>query len=125
LFIGLNPSTADATKDDPTIRRCLGFARSWGFGQLIVANLFAYRSTDPSVLKSVSDPIGPRNNRWLKTLSDEAALTIAAWGMHGTLHRRGELLLPSLKNAHHLGRTRDGHPRHPLYLSRKAVPIPF
>ena len=62
LFIGLNPSTADEKSDDPTIRRCLGFARSWGYGGLIVANLFAYRATAPSALREARDPIGPLND---------------------------------------------------------------
>jgi hypothetical protein len=125
LFVALNPSTADATNDDPTIRRCIGFARSWGFGGVIVANLFAYRSTDPAGLRRVADPIGPRNDWWLSKLSGESELTIAAWGIHGSLLERDQAVLPKLKNVHHLGLTRHGNPRHPLYLPKHARPIRF
>ncbi len=120
LFIALNPSTADETVDDPTIRRCIGFATDWGFGSLVVANLFALRSTDPKVLKKSCDPIGPRNDRWLRRLSGEAELTIAAWGVHGALRDRAAKVLPMLKHPYHLGQTRDGHPRHPLYLPSRT-----
>jgi hypothetical protein len=123
LFVALNPSTADAISDDPTIRRCIGFARSWGFGKLVVANLFALRSTDPSVLVDADDPIGPKNDWWLRTLSKKAELTIAAWGIHGALHDRAAHVLPMLRSVHHLGRTRAGHPRHPLYLRGSCLPI--
>lgn len=125
LFVGLNPSTADAVSDDPTVRRCVAFARCWGFGSLAIANLFAYRSTDPSVLQRVEDPIGPRNDWWLKRLTEKAKLTIAAWGIHGALLERAEAVLPNLRNVHHLGRTKEGHPRHPLYLPRWVSPNRF
>jgi hypothetical protein len=125
LFVALNPSTADGVADDPTIRRCIGFARKWGFGKLIVANLFALRSTDPSALKFADDPIGPRNDWWLRRLSKDAELTIAAWGMHGVLHDRANCVLPMLRSVHHLGRTRDGHPRHLLYLKGSVLPTRF
>src|SRR5580693_6443581 len=85
LFVGLNPSTATARIDDPTIRRCVRFARDWGFGSLAMANLFAYRSTCPSALPSVRDPIGPRNNWWLSFLRNRVDLVVAAWGVSGQL----------------------------------------
>lgn len=122
LFVALNPSIADEFKDDPTIRRCIGFARSWGFGKLIVANLFALRSTDPAALRNAVDPIGPRNDWWLKSLSSRADLTIAAWGVHGRLGSRATEVLPMLRSVHHLGQTHDGHPRHPLYVPAAMLP---
>ena len=125
LFVALNPSTADETTDDATVRRCVGFAADWGFGSVIMANLFAYRSTDPIALRNVSDPIGPQNDRWLKALSHEARLTVAAWGIHGSLYNRADIVLPALKNVHHLGRTKQGHPRHPLYLSKTTPLVQF
>lgn len=118
LFVALNPSTADHVTDDATVRRCIGFARDWGFGGLVIANLFALRSTDPSALARAADPIGPENDRWLALLSRRVRMTVAAWGVAGSLRRRAEEVLPKLVNVHHLGLTRDGQPRHPLYLPR-------
>ena len=123
LFIALNPSTADATNDDPTVRRCVGFARKWGFGKLVLANLFALRSSDPMRLAGHADPIGPRNDRWLARLSSSFDLTVAAWGVRGDLNGRAAAVLPLLRQPHHLGLTRAGHPRHPLYLPAAARPI--
>ena len=125
LFVGLNPSTADETADDPTIRRCVGFARDWGFSAMVMANLFAYRATDPRDLRVTHDPIGPRNNWWLASLPNQVDLVVAAWGIHGTLLDRDETVLRSLDRVCCLGRTKAGHPRHPLYLSRTATPAPF
>ncbi|MFN0132735.1 MAG: DUF1643 domain-containing protein [Phycisphaerales bacterium] len=119
-FVGLNPSTADATLDDPTVRRCIGFARDWGFGALVLVNLFALRSTEPSKLYSAREPVGPENDRWLRLAEVNAATMVAAWGAHGGLLGRDQVvrgLIPTLKC---LGRTRDGHPRHPLYLSKST-----
>src|SRR3954467_13679199 len=89
MFIGLNPSTADEIEDDPTIRRCVGFAKSWGAGGLLMANIFGLRSTDPNVLYRVSDPmavIGEDNDRFLLAMSAQAEWVVAAWGVHGELH---------------------------------------
>ncbi|MGA2231917.1 MAG: DUF1643 domain-containing protein [Tepidisphaeraceae bacterium] len=125
LFIGLNPSTADAKHDDPTIRRCIRFAADWGFGSLIVANLFAYRATKPADLRRAADPIGPRNNFWLAQLQKQADLTIAAWGIHGAHLNRDRHVLGKLSRLHCLGKTKAGHPRHPLYLAATARPSPL
>jgi hypothetical protein len=120
VFVGLNPSTADAKIDDPTVRRCIGFARSWGFGKLILTNLFAFRSTDPNVLEHVADPIGPKNDQWIASTSEVADLTVVAWGIHGGLQHRDQVVLELLREPHCLGTTKSGAPRHPLYLPANA-----
>ncbi|WP_146396928.1 DUF1643 domain-containing protein [Pseudobythopirellula maris] len=125
LVVGLNPSTADATKDDPTVRRCVGFAKSWGFGTLIIANLFAYRATDPTVLAQVSDPVGPSNDRTLKRLAAQADFVLAAWGTRGKLSDREQRVLTYLQEPYCLGTTSDGHPRHPLYVRADQQPQPY
>ena len=84
LFIGLNPSTADENKDDPTIRRCVDYVCKWGYGGLKMANLFAYRATLPSDLRKAKEPIGVDNDKYIKELSKSAAITIVAWGNDGS-----------------------------------------
>ena len=123
MFIGLNPSTADETADDPTIRRCIGFARSWGYGALCMANLFAYRATQPADMKKAADPIGWDNDSTLRDVSRHAGVVVAAWGAHGTFKSRDQsvrLLVPSL---HYLRLTKDRHPGHPLYLPANLRPV--
>ncbi|MDX1418627.1 MAG: DUF1643 domain-containing protein [Rubricoccaceae bacterium] len=120
VFIGLNPSTADATRDDPTIRRIVGFARRWGAGGVDVLNLFAYRATDPRAMKAAADPVGPENDRYLAAYAGCAAVTVAAWGVHGAHRGRAEAVAAWLGDLRCLGTTRAGHPRHPLYLRRNT-----
>jgi hypothetical protein len=120
-FIGLNPSTADAELDDPTVRRCIGFAREWGFGKLILVNLFALRSTDPTKLYTAAAPVGPENDRWLRLAARNAETLVAAWGVHGDLNGRANQVRALLPNLMCLGRTRAGHPRHPLYLAKATT----
>ncbi len=122
MFIGLNPSTADETSDDPTLRRCMNFAKSWGYGGVCMANLFAYRATEPNVMKAKKSPVGRANDRWLKKLATEAGIVVAAWGNDGKFLDRSEhvkLLLPCL---HYLKLNKSGEPAHPLYLSAKLTP---
>lgn len=110
----LNPSTADGTQDDPTLRRCLGFARDWGYGSLTVANLYAYRATDPAELKQVADPVGPECDYYLQRCAEEASLVMAAWGMHaqpGRVAQVRSILGPGVMA---LAWTKAGQPRHPL-----------
>lgn len=124
-FIGLNPSTADHEMDDPTIRRCIGFARQWGFGSVSVFNLFAFRATKPDELRLAEAPVGPENDRWLRNAGSVERLVVAAWGVHGSHRgrdRRARALLPDLSC---LGITQGGHPRHPLYLRSDAPLQPF
>jgi hypothetical protein len=124
MFIGLNPSTADEVEDDPTIRRCLGFAKAWGFGSLVMTNLFAIRGTDPKILKEVEDPIGCDNNdRYLLQMAKESQLIIGAWGSNGTLLNRGNVVKRLIPGMRMLGLTKNGQPKHPLYLPKTLTPI--
>jgi hypothetical protein len=124
LFVMLNPSTADAMQDDPTIRRCVGFARAWGASELLVGNLFAYRATQPDELYSALDPIGPDNDFWLRSLSARSAMVVCAWGAHPMAKRRAIEVRAMLgREIHHLGLTKDGAPKHPLYLPAILRPM--
>jgi len=125
LFVGLNPSTADAERDDPTVRRCVAFARSWGYGGILIANLFALRSKNPKLLLNVRDPIGPENDGWIGWSSSSATLVIVAWGTWGDRFDRGKQVQRVLPGAHCLGVTKDGAPRHPLYMPAGVRPSPF
>ena len=126
LFIMLNPSTADAVIDDRTITRCIGFATSLGYGTLIVGNLFALRATKPADLRKAKDPEGPDNLKHLKKMCATADLCIAAWGDDGKFLMQGErirkFLNPEGVELHFLELTKDGHPRHPLYLKKTLKP---
>lgn len=127
-FIMLNPNTADAQRDDPTIRRCIGFARAWGFGSLEVVNLFAYRAPDPLVLSRIADPIGTDNNHFLEQAATRAHCIVVAWGTKSALLNRDQAVLRLLTGQDRLyclGRTRDGYPRHPLYVRGDAPLLVF
>lgn len=125
-FLMLNPSTADAVQPDPTVTRAIGFARQWGFGGLVVTNIFAYRSTDPQNLRKVDDPIGHRNDGHILAMAVGAGLVVGAWGVHGEYMDRGRRVAGMLRSCgiklHCLGTTKAGHPRHPLYLKGTSVP---
>jgi hypothetical protein len=122
LFVGLNPSTADESVDDPTIRRCIGFAKAWGFGGLLMGNLFAFRATSPRDLCRALDPVGPDTDVWLGTLSVRASVVVAAWGAHPFALSRSEDVLALLgDDVCCLGTTKSGAPRHPLYLPKTAA----
>lgn len=115
-FIMLNPSTADSLEDDPTIRRCVGFAKRWGFGQLDVVNLFALRATDPKKLALHDDPIGPANIEFLRSLDPNSTL-VAAWGANSVVDDWLKMHLFELPGGLKcLGTTKKGYPRHPLYV---------
>jgi hypothetical protein len=121
-FVMLNPSTADACRDDPTIRRCAAFARRWGYGGIEVVNLFALRATDPRALDTADDPIGPNNDRYVRRALAAARTLVLAWGARGVTGDRATSAgrLVSLRRSRCLGLTRSGEPRHPLYLKSDA-----
>ncbi len=125
LFVGLNPSTADAELDDPTIRRCIGFAKAWGFGGLYMGNLFAFRSTDPKGLLTASDPVGPDNDAVLLQLAQAAGLVVAAWGNHGAWMDRAGQVKSLFGPLSILKLNRSGQPAHPLYLKGDLRPMPW
>jgi hypothetical protein len=115
----LNPSAADAQRNDPTIARCIAFAYTWKFGSLEVVNLFAYRTSNPRELVNIDDPIGPENDGYLMQALERSSCIVAAWGTKGTLLGRDRQVLQILtcwRNVSCLGCTKGGHPRHPLYL---------
>lgn len=125
LWLMLNPSTATADVDDATIANCGRFSRHWGFDGLRVANLFAFRSRHPEDLLTTSDPVGPENDQAIDTQVRECARVVTAWGSHvrirELLEPRARVVLARVRalklNAGHLGRNKDGQPKHPLYLS--------
>ncbi|MBY6204900.1 DUF1643 domain-containing protein [Halomonas denitrificans] len=126
MMIGLNPSTADAQRDDPTIRRCIGFARDWGFGAVKMLNLFAFRATYPRDLKAAADPVGPRNDRWLKSVARDSARVVACWGNDGRFMDRSRHVRSLLGNRLEVIRLNaSGEPAHPLYLPRELRPGPW
>jgi len=124
MFVGLNPSTADAIEDDPTINKCIKFAKSWGYGALIMSNLFAFRSTDPDKLKTEIDPIGSENDMWIERLVNKSDLIIAAWGNHGSYLDQDKKILKKFQGRLHcLQINKSGQPAHPLYLKSNLRPI--
>lgn len=125
MFVGLNPSTADENTNDPTLTRCINYAKSWGYGGVCMANLFAYRATEPSDMKTSNDPIGSENNKWLKKLAKEAALVVAAWGNDGSYLRRSKQVLEIIPNLSCLKLNKSGEPAHPLYQAAKLKPVPL
>jgi hypothetical protein len=122
LFLGLNPSTADETKLDPTLRRIAGFARREGCGGFWVANLFAFRATFPRVMLLHPEPVGADNDMWISKMATWCDLIVAGWGTHGA-HRGRDIEVRKLLQGHRvmcLGLTKDSQPRHPLYLPKVA-----
>jgi hypothetical protein len=127
MVIGLNPSTADETLDDPTIRRCVGFAKRWGFSGLSMTNLFAWRDTQPAGMKAAVDPVGPDNDGWLLNCASGAGRIIAAWGNHGSHLGRDRAVVRLLAGGELLcfQMNEDGSPAHPLYMPGDINPIPY
>jgi hypothetical protein len=133
-WIMLNPSTADASIDDPTIRRCMGYAKRWGYAGIHVANLFAYRATEPAELLKAEDPIAPpgqieMHDALLLDMFSVCPVIIAAWGTHGAYMNRGkqvfEMFTAKQIPLYCLRMSKDGHPCHPLYLPADLTPAPF
>ena len=126
LFVMLNPSTATEDANDPTIARCQRRTQQLGFGAMRIANLFGYRATRPRDLARAEAPVGPENDLLLRDWAQDAAQVLAAWGVHGALMGRGQEVAAWLPgDVRHLGLTRDGHPRHPLYRSYTVLPAPW
>lgn len=123
-WIMLNPSTADALEDDPTIRRCTAFTKAWGLDGLIVVNLFAHRATDPRSLARQADPVGPANDEFIRQAVFPWSVVVAAWGAHKMADSRAAEVLAILTeragDVGCLGMTKAGYPRHPLYVRGDA-----
>jgi hypothetical protein len=126
LFVMLNPSTATEVQNDPTVERCERRARHLGFGAFRVTNIFAWRATDPRDMKAAADPVGPHNDATLMAGADWADQIIAAWGTHGAHQGRGPNVAALLRKTavplFHLGLSKAGHPKHPLYLPYAQKP---
>ena len=124
----LNPSTADSEQDDPTIRRCILFARDWGYGAILVGNLFALRATDPNDLQRHPEPWGIGNTLHLRQMAIESDLVVAAWGanrMVSELHADSVMGNLDDRPIKCLGRTKNGAPRHPLYVAARTQLIDY
>lgn len=122
-FIMLNPSTADHLADDPTVRRCRGYALEWEYRRLIVGNAYAFRATDPKVMKAAEDPVGPHNDHFLAAMLEECDQVVVAWGKHADPERVAaiyDLFVRSGIEATCLGTNKDGSPKHPLYVRKDA-----
>lgn len=122
MFIGLNPSTADETKLDPTLRRVIGYAKREGCGGLWMANAFAFRATEPKDMKNAADPVGPMNDRWLLDIACWCPLIVVGWGTHGAWLNRDAKVRTLLQGYELkcLKTTKTGMPGHPLYLKSDA-----
>ena len=125
LFIGLNLSIADENIDDPTITRCINFAKDWGYGTLLMANLFAFRSTYPKEIYLIDDPIGKDNDHYILECVKQSDLIIACWGNNGTYMDREKIIKELVPNLYCLQKNKNGTPHHSLRLSRDINPIPF
>jgi hypothetical protein len=126
LFIMLNPSTATEIQNDPTVERCERRARTLGFGAFCVTNIFAWRDTDPKKMRAATDPVGPENDTTILESCSWADSVICAWGTHGAHRDRGpyveRLLRDNVSQLFHLGLTKHGHPKHPLYIAYSQQP---
>lgn len=130
VFIMLNPSTADADKDDPTIRKCVKFAKAWKYDLLQVVNLFAYRATDPKKLLALphtEDPVGVLNQEVIERVVHDAGVVVCAWGAHGGHLGQHQTVLGWIqpRKTYCLGLTKEGHPRHPLYVRDDKLLEPY
>jgi len=127
LFVMLNPSTATEVQNDPTVERCERRARTLGYGAFCVCNIFAFRATDPKVMRAQPDPTGPENDAAIIKAADWADSIICAWGTHGEHLNRGPemeaVLRAQPKPLSHLGLSKAGHPKHPLYIGYKVQPM--
>ena len=127
LFVMLNPSTATEVQNDPTVERCERRARALGIGAFRVCNIFAFRATDPKVMRRAPDPVGPANDGAIRESCFWADIIVCAWGTHGAHLGRGpeveRLMRATGRPLNHLGLTQDGHPKHPLYIGYQVAPM--
>ncbi|HWA39424.1 MAG TPA: DUF1643 domain-containing protein [Burkholderiales bacterium] len=128
-FLMLNPSTADELRLDPSCTRARNYAQAWGYGALIVTNLFGWRATDPADMKAAPDPVGRGNDAAILGAAREAGLVVCAWGNHGSHLERSGAVVAALRRAgvrlHYLRMNGGGVPAHPLYLPGKLTPVPW
>lgn len=128
-FVMLNPSTATEVQNDPTVERCERRARALGYGAFRVTNIFAWRATDPKVMRAAPDPIGPANDAAIRDAALWGDVVLCAWGTHGAFMERGAkvaaLLRETGKPLLHLGLSKAGHPKHPLYIAYAQKPEPW
>lgn len=130
-FLMFNPSTADERQDDPTIRKCRGFAMRWGYGRMVILNLFAIRGADPRIVRRAVDPVGPMNNFWIRRATEGVREVVCAWGC--SQHMKGNQALRPMAAYYLLasvpvtcmGFTADGSPRHPLMLPYTTEREPY
>ena len=130
VFVGLNPSTANADSDDATVRKCAALARTWGFSGITMANLFAVRCRYPRILSTHQDPVGPENDRFLIPIIKQAHTVVAMWGNSGlkpydTSTRRDQYMLSLRDDWQCVGITKHGAPRHPLYIAKSSILMKF
>ena len=125
----LNPSTATEVQNDPTVERCERRARTLGFGAFRVCNIFAWRDTDPRAMRRAADPVGPENDAAIVAACHWADRIVCAWGTHGAHLDRGPaveaLMRATGRPLFHLGLSKDGHPKHPLYIAYATAPEPW
>lgn len=132
-FIGLNPSTADESALDPTLRRCVRFADGWGYGSFVMLNLFAFRSTDWRGLHHARDPVGPANDRWIDQMTAEVVndggIVVCCWGTHAQFVAGGRARIAAVRDGlaepYYIRLTKSGFPEHPLYLPSRLEPTPW
>jgi len=126
MFIGLNPSRANGHRTDATVRRCIAYAKRWGFGAVRIVNLFSWIDTDPAAMKLAAEPVGPRNDRHIKARAADADLIVAVWGIHGSHFGRDRVVKRIFQGRlYALAVNNDGSPSHPLYLPKDLRPFPY
>ena len=125
-FVMLNPSTATEVQNDPTVERCERRARALGYGAFRVTNIFAWRDTDPKQMRQAADPVGPENDAAIAEACHWADRVVCAWGTHGAHLQRGAAVERLVRETgvapYHLGLSKDGHPKHPLYIGYAVQP---
>lgn len=127
-FIGLNPSKADEVDNDPTVKRCIAFAKAWGLSGIFMLNIFAFKATDPDEMMATASPIGRKNDEMLLRYCRKSKIIVACWGTHGAYRNRGDDVAKRVlkgQTIYCLGTTKNGFPKHPLYLAKTAGLEPY